>query len=286
MSRRIKVVLAAVVLILIITASIYSDSSIDFTLKSWDEHINNIQSESSGFMERHVLMKDSSDISIATLVYNEGKEVDIYYPPDMDFSAPRPVLIIVGLSDIEIKNDYGKPYRHKGQAVGWAQVIAEAGIVVLAHETGNLPKKDLVALAEWIRTEGDAYGLDGNRFGLWSNSDACDTAVKGIRPDKNGIPRPSASFAVFYYGNLTAYSSMDPEVPILIVTAESDGWTDMARINRFIEKMRNLGSSVTHIHHSTGGHAFEIHEYNDETGAVIEQTISFMLKHSAASATP
>ena len=280
MSTITKGVLVAVIFVLLISTIIYSDNSITDNLKNWDEHFNHIQSNSSGGRERHVLMKDTSDISVATIIYNEDKMVDIYYPPDMDLSVPRPVLILIGLSDVEIKREYGIPYRHTGQALGWAQIVAEAGIVVLAHETSGMPKKDLVTLAEWVRTEGKEYGLDGQQIGLWSNSDSCDIAVKGIRPDKNGIPRPSVSFAVFYYGNLTAYSAMDPNVPILIVTAESDGWTDMARIEKFIGKMSNIGSQVTHIHHSTGSHGFEMHEYKEETGTVIEQTITFMLEHS------
>ena len=280
MSTNTKKVLAAVLIVLLIPTLIYSDSPVTALLKSWDEHFNNIKSNSPGIGERHVLMNDTSDISIATVAYNEGKMVDIYYPADMDFTVPRPVLILIGLSDVEVKREYGIPYRHKGQALGWAQIAAEAGIVVLAHETGGMPKNDLIALVNWVRAEGGGYGLDGQQIGLWSNSDACDTAVKGIRPDKNGIPRPSVSYAVFYYGNLTAYSAMDPEVPILIVTAESDGWTDMNKIEKFIVKMRSLGSQVTHIHHNSGGHAFELHEYRDETRSVIEQTITFMLEHS------
>lgn len=45
----------------------------------------------------------------------------------------------------------------------------------------------LAALVKRIRTKGRKYGLDGNKIGLWYSSDACDIAIKGLRPDNNGF---------------------------------------------------------------------------------------------------
>ncbi|MCK5674822.1 MAG: dienelactone hydrolase family protein [Spirochaetales bacterium] len=249
-------------------------------LVSWEKHFEMIQPLGAGAGGAHVLMTDTSEVRVGSFTYNEEKVVDIYYPPDMDFNEVRPVLVLLGLSDVLMKKDYGVPYRYTGQALGWAQSAAELGFVVLAHDTGQFPKKDLIVLVEWIRKKGKKYGLNGDEIGIWSSSDACDIAVKSLRPDNNGIPSPSAIFAVFYYGNLTAYSGQDPEVPILIVTAENDGSTDMARIEKFISKMSEQGNPITHIHHNTGHHAFEVGQDSTETRNIIDQTLSFMLTHT------
>ena len=276
----IKKILAASILVLFITGIAYTGGIKESDLTSWENHYKMIQSFDTGNWGNHVLMTETSGVRIGTFNYYEKNVVDIFYPPDMDFNTPRPVLILIGLSDLETKKEMGIPYRYTGQALGWAQSAAELGFVVLAHSTGNSPKNDLVALVKWIRTKGKKYGLDGNRIGLWSSSNACDTAVRGLRPENNGFPKPSAIFAVFYYGNLTAYSGQDPEVPMFIVTAGMDSWVDIARIEKFISKMNEKGSSITHLHYTTGHHGFEVGEDTPETRNIIDQTFSFMLTNA------
>lgn len=272
--------LVLAILILLITGIVYTDEIKESDLVSWEKHYKMIQSLEVGNWGSHVLLTETSDVRVGTFTYNEEEVVDVYYPSDMDFKNVRPVLILIGLSDLETKKEKGIPYRYTGQALGWAQSAAELGFVVLAHSTGRSPKNDLVALVKWIRTKGKKYGLDGNKIGLWSSSDACDIAIKGLRPDNNGFPKPSAIFAVFYYGNLTAFSGQDTEVPMLIVTAGMDQWTDITRIERFINKMREQGSSITHLHYASGHHGFEVGEDTPETRNIIDQTFSFMLTNS------
>jgi hypothetical protein len=249
-------------------------------LASWEDHLSMAGATGTEMYGEHVLMKDSSAVKVGTFEYDDGLDVDVFYPPGMDFEKDYPVLTLLGLSDIANRRESGKPYRYTHQALGWGQWAAENGFVVLIPETGSDPKTNQKTLIQWARTEGRPLGIDGNRVGYFSSSDACDAVLKNLRPETRGIPAPSALFAVFYYGNLVAFSGQDTNVPYFVVAVEDDAWADIDRIAAFVDKMRDRGAEVVYEIHESGSHGFELIPDNGRTMEILDATMKFMIAHS------
>lgn len=268
------------VLIVLFSMSVFAQTISVDQLASWEDYFAMAHATGTVMSGEHVLMKDSSDVKVGTFDYGDGMDVDVFYPPAMDFEKEYPVLTLVGLSDVANRRDTGRPYRYTNQALGWAQWAAENGFVVLIPETGGDPKTNQKNLVLWAREKGKPLGIDGNRVGYFSCSDACDAVLKNLRPETRGIPAPSALFAVFYYGNLTAFSGQDIDVPYFVVSVDGDAWADSDRIAAFVEKMRDRGADVIYETHESGSHGFELIPDNPRTMEILDATMAFMIANS------
>ena len=259
---------------------VFSDEMSADSLVAWEEHLALARATGTEMFGEHILLKETSDVHVGTFSYSEDKVVDVFYPPAMDLEHGYPVLTLLGLSDVANIRDTGKPYRYTGQALGWAQWAAENGFVVMIPETGGDPKINLKSLIEWARVEGGPLGIDGNRVGYFSSSDACHGILKNLRPENRGIPAPSALFAVFYYGDLLAYTGQDTNVSYFVVTVEGDTWVDNDKVLGFVEKMRDRGAEVVYENHESGFHGFEIATDNARTREILDDTMEFMIDRS------
>ncbi|MCK5249698.1 MAG: hypothetical protein KAJ98_07020 [Spirochaetaceae bacterium] len=268
------------VLSLFVTNFVFSEKMSADHLASWEDHLALARTTGTEMFGEHILLKETSDVQVGTFNYTEDKVVDVFYPPAMDFENEYPVLALLGLSDVANIRETGKPYRYTGQALGWAQWAAENGFVVLVPETGSDPKINLKSLIEWARVEGGSLGIDGNRVGYFSSSHACHGVLKNLRPETRGIPAPSALFAVFYYGDLLAYTGQDTNVPYFVVTVEGDTWVDNDKALGFVEKMRDRGAEVIYENHESGFHGFEMASDNARTREILDATMAFMKDHS------
>ncbi len=263
-------------MVLILVASMTGFAENPGPVTSWEDHLVLARATGTAMGGDHIFLQEESEVSVVTFNYGGESVVDVFYPPGADFNNDAPVFVVMGLPDIVNIRDTGKPYRYTGQALGWAQWAAENGFVVMLPETERDPKADLKTLIEWARTEGSAFGIDGNRVGYFSCSNGCHNVLKNLRPETRGIPAPSALFSIFYYGDLIAYSGQDIDVPYFVVAVKDDSFADIDRITAFVEKMRNQGAEVIFEVHESGSHGFDVMPDNDRTLEILDATMVFM----------
>src|SRR6056297_71060 len=106
-------------------------------------------------------VQQETEVTVTTTTYSDKLLIDLYYPPDMLFSEPRPAVLIVNGAQSDVKNrrEIGRPYMRTNQALGWAQLISEQGLVAVTYETGSSTEASLVDVVEWLQQNGSVYGV-------------------------------------------------------------------------------------------------------------------------------
>lgn len=228
-------------------------------------------------------VQEETGVTVATTTYSNKLPIDFYYPPDMLFAEPRPAVLIVNGAQSDVKNraEIGRPYMRTNQALGWAQLISEQGLVAVTYETGSSTAESLVSVVEWLQQNGSAYGVDSGRFGVWACSNSCISAIKMMRTGNSDFAGKRPIFEVLLYGDMMAYSDIDTTIPLFVVKAVKDAWADGNMIDRFVEKLRAQGAAVEYQIHP-GDHAFDCRgvECPPETTAIIQASLEFMVVHS------
>src|SRR6056297_769034 len=106
-------------------------------------------------------VQEETGVTVASTTYSDKLLIDFYYPSDMQFAEPRPAVLIVNGAQSDVKNrrEIGRPYMRTNQALGWAQLISEQGLVAVTYETGSSTEASLVDVVEWLQQNGSVYGV-------------------------------------------------------------------------------------------------------------------------------
>ena len=79
-------------------------------------------------------------VTLANVEYKDGLTMDVYYPPDFDFTQNLPVVIFVnGFVDDEIRQEIGCKLKDAGIHISWAQLVAASGMVAMWDLRERLP---------------------------------------------------------------------------------------------------------------------------------------------------
>jgi dienelactone hydrolase len=248
-------------------------------------------------MEDVIVKKNISYMSSG----DSALKMDIYYPPKFDFKSKIPaVVIIYGYSNKAQIKLTGNQLRKWSWYISFCKIIAASGMAAIAYETVD-PVTDLVALAEYIKSNSDKLQIDVNRIGAYSCSANTPTAMAYILNTSNSFFK----CAVNYYGlilteNYKYQSKIDtlsmqmgfstpkiPEpaswkkdVPILIVTAGKDyvPYINPSNVD-FVAKAIAQNLPVTLINYPAGQHGFDALDNNETTRLIIENTLEFWKFH-------
>ena len=228
-------------------------------------------------------------------------KMDVYYPPKFDFKSKIPaVVIIYGYANKAQIKLTGNQLRKWSWYISFCKIIAASEMAAIAYETDN-PVTDLVALAEYIKSNSDKLQIDVNRVGAYSCSANTPTAMAYILNGSNNFFK----CAVNYYGlilkeNYEFQSKIDtlsmqmgfstpkiPEpaawkkdVPILIVTAGKDYVPYINPSNAdFVAKAIAQNLPVTLLNYPGGQHGFDALDDNDITRMIIKNTLEFWKFH-------
>jgi acetyl esterase/lipase len=221
---------------------------------------------------------------------------DVYSPPER---ALRPVVLFVhGDAPPErLQNMKEHP-----QYTSWGRLVAASGLVAVTFnrrstEGGSRATEaeagaEVRTMLEGLRDRGDAYGIDGERLGVWVCSAGPPTVVPMLLRE-----RPSCVHClVVYYGLLDVpdaprYSAVatledaaevHATLPMLIVRAGQDRPHFLASIDRFIAVALSRNVPFELINHAEGEHAFEGRTDTPRTREAIARTLDFLRWHLTA----
>ncbi len=245
----------------------------------------------------HPLM---DEVQVETVQYQskngEDLTLNVYYPPGNGSKKMPAVVYVFGFPD-GVERIGGK-LKDTNAYISWAKLTAAMGFVSMQYETVE-PLDDIYKVLEYITMNADSLKIDENRIGIWACSGNTPTALKILMDDALAYPQ----CAVIYYGmmldweenlgirelskrvefaypdKIKPFSELRNDVPLFMVRA---GLDDIPNCNNsqdeFIVKALENNLPLTLINYR-GHHAFDVVDDNDESRAIINQTLEFLKTH-------
>ena len=160
----------------------------------------------------------------------------------------------------------------------WARVAASRGIVaVLPDIRGGREVADFQLLLGHLAARGAALGIDKDAIAVFAGSGNVSAAFPFVEDPK----QTSIKAAVMYYGT-GPVTQFRLDLPVLYVRAG----LDRPALNQGITELAALAvtqnAPLTLLNHPSGYHAFEAANDDDATRDVMEQTLSFVRRATAA----
>jgi len=241
---------------------------------------------------------EMQNVEIETKEYKENLSFDLYYPPNFATTSHYPAIIFVlGYADTTMKNKLKAPkLKEWRQYVDWAKLVASAGMIGISYETLS-PAQDIIDLVEFINMNGKSLNIDKERIGMWSCSGNAAIALETVR----GPYSKYFDCAVFYYGLMISQNkkylqeieklsssygfqiskndsiaSLDPEIPLFFVKSGLDQIPNAnAAMMEVIKEANESNVPLTFINYSSGHHAFDAFDDNDDSRRIIQKTLDF-----------
>jgi hypothetical protein len=216
-------------------------------------------------------------VTVANVPYKEGLTMDVYYPPDFDFSSPAPAVVFVNVfgafGNTRLK-DWG-PY------VSWGQLAAASGLIGINYdhnEFTNDPRTDLRDLIAFIETNAPMLGVEKDHLCLWSASSNTPYALE-VLLDKEGEYQQVLSCAVIYYGDAIETDYFPTGLSLFIVNVREDSNNFL---DKFANKAKEAGLTVELIMYEGGKHGFDYKQDTEETRDIVSRTLEFMKENLSA----
>jgi Tetratricopeptide repeat len=161
----------------------------------------------------------------------------------------------------------------------WAQTAASKGIVGIVPDLRQGHQvQDFQRLLSHLAGRSADYGIDREAMAVYAGSGNVFTAFPMLQdPAQTAIKA-----AVMYYGSATV-TEFRRDLPVLYVRAG----LDRPELNRAIVGLASRALSqnapITLLNHPTGHHGFEAFDDDDGTREIIERTLDFVKRATAAS---
>jgi dienelactone hydrolase len=240
-------------------------------------------------VKRGIKYHDTPNVSLA---------FDIYYPPNKDETTLLPAVIFVfGYPDSVIQKNLGVKLKDMGAYSSWCELIASSGVAAIAYETSE-PEKNIKEIFNYITANSQKIMINPGRICIWSCSGNVPTALSllasdlkikcgvffygfMIEPPGNNKASEVAKKVGFVYPELLKNPELLRwDVPTLVVKAGKDNVPNIQpTIDNYISQALAHNSPIQFINYSTGQHAFDILDNNDESREIIKRTIHFIKYH-------
>lgn len=222
--------------------------------------------------------------------------MDLYRPPQDTITPLAAIILATGYSDVLGAEMLGCKLKEMAAYVGWAQLLACAGLVAITYESEE-PVRDLEHLIDHVRANASRLQIDASRLGIWSCSGNVPNALATLEK------RDDLICGAFCYGYMTS-DDADGRVadaarqfgfvlprpvidmsrlahkPVLVARAGRDEMPGLnASLDRFVSAALERNLPVTVINHAAGPHAFDVFDPSPGSRAAIEQTVGFLRAH-------
>lgn len=225
-----------------------------------------------GIVLDHPEMKNVVIKSDVPYLNDEGGilKMDIYSPPGMKATDKRPAVVFlnaVGEAPGEMKVKSWGTYKT------WPQLVAANGYIGISMECdGNRVQESISGIFKFIAGQGNKYGIDTNRLGVYAASANVTASVLYLMSND---AYAGIKAAVLYYGQ-QPQGPYRKDLPVLFVVPEGDVGNGYSSL--WNEVLKNnapwtiqMGSGLIH--------AFDTFNDNDNSRKIIKETISFWKNH-------
>ena len=225
-----------------------------------DPHFAYLVSPGAVTVSRDVRYGTAGDTPLMMDVYRAAGAVD----------ARQPAIILF--------NTASGPQRNNAFYAGWAQIAAAKGLVAVVPDLrSGTQAQDYQSLVTHLTDRAADYGIDRDAISVYAGSGNVSTAFPIVEDPK----QTAIKAAVMYYGT-AAIKQFRLDLPVLYVRAG----LDRPPVNRAITELASLAVSqnapFTLFNHPTGHHAFEMVDDDDATRKIIDDTIEWVKRATAA----
>lgn len=216
------------------------------------------------------------DTGIAHLIYKDDLSMELYYPPDFDFSQSLPVVIFVN----GVSSEYFRTLKSTGAYVSWSQLVAASGMIAVDYDIGETanPNDNLADVLHYLQANSATLGVDPTQICLWASSGNPRPAIKAMTRQEESY-HSGLRCAVIYYGAVRKITGSFPQnFALLAVRAGKDdaGFSD--NMNELTDWAQAEGVDVSIIDYEEGIHGFDIWMPTPRTREIIGQTLTFLQK--------
>jgi dienelactone hydrolase len=196
-------------------------------------------------------------------------KMDIYRPAA---AGRAPTLIFLNIASGENR---GVPFY-----VAWAQIAASKGLTAIIPDLRRETViEDAIKLVVHLsRPQQEDNGVDPSALAVYAGSGNVSYALPFVQDGRSTMIKS----AVMYYG-AAEVTNFRIDLPLLFVRAGLDRPPLNAMMARLASAAASQNAPVTLLNHPTGRHGFEAANNDDLTREVIDQTIEFVKRTTAAS---
>jgi hypothetical protein len=223
-------------------------------------------------------------VRVATRLYGEELEVDIYYPPDHNFNRLLPIVLIVNSRSDKVyesgslkKYFGGNAFRNTLWMISWAQAIAASGMIAVVYETGSRPDLNVGDLISHLSQNRQYLGVDVNNIGILAFSSdgvlAQDLVVNGKYDFKDSI----RCLVLYYAGDSEMVPMPQKGFPILLVRPGKDYISgNQSDYAKFIVAANEAGIDFKLIDYAEGEHGFDRVNNTERSREIITETLEYL----------
>jgi dienelactone hydrolase len=205
------------------------------------------------------------------LAYYNDLTVDIYYPPNYNFEAKLPIVIL----------SHGFPSSYYGDKdmtshIDWAKLIAASGMIAISAQSGDDPIQNSYHVFDFLAANADFLSVDLTRVGFWSCSSQSQPVFTAFQ-DKNHPFREAFKAAVFLYSDLgLADPSVWPQnLSLFVVRAGNDQGTSVVDMDNFVAQARSNNIPTEYIVLEGAPHAFDIYQNTQASKDTVQRALDF-----------
>ncbi len=226
--------------------------------------------------------------------------LDVYYPNDAT-TTPRPAVVFLhGDAAPEIVRNA----KEWPQYVRWGERVASAGLigVVANHRSTERGTKleeaaqDVDDVIAFVRKQAADLAIDPDRLCLWTCSAGGPVTLRSVLRDTPRFVRAVVAYyclldlrhlkTKFAGSTLETLQAFSPSyhlsqskghVPaMLVVRAGRDSADINTSIDNFVALALTKNIPLEVVNHPTARHAFDVHENDRQSLAILERTVAFM----------
>jgi len=224
---------------------------------------------------QHVIysVPETGNVLLASeLHYYKNLKVDIYYPPDYNFTTKLPVVILA--HGFQETDEFDKDMQ---QHVDWAKLIAAYGMIAVSAQAADAPEANSFRVLDFMKTNEKVLGFDLTRMGYWACSGQGKPMFKAFE-DKNLFCRDALKVGLLFYMDFGAAVPADwpANIALFVVKAGKDNLIPGKTIDNFVSKVRALNIATEYIELADAPHAFDVSQNTQAKRDVIKESMEFL----------
>jgi hypothetical protein len=197
-------------------------------------------------------------------VDGEPLALHLYQAPGMKQGERRPAVIFVNSK---------RPSMPTWQFyISWGQLVAASGLNAILYQSSVNPDVELDKVVSYARKNAARFQIDENRIGVMTMSGNTVTAL----PYMTQRNREYIRCGVIYYGMIEA-PRVRNDLPLFIVRAGLETNRELnQKLEEYVRSLVENNSPVTYVNLTNGHHSFDLVDDNQQSRAVIADTLTFL----------
>lgn len=217
--------------------------------------------------------------------------MNIHYPEQRTSPVPA-VIFVTAFADAGFEKVTGTRLSRLPAYRSWAALVAASGMAGVVYSAVDAAR-DVLTLIEYLRSNGEALGMDPGKLAIWScssnvpnalnvlqveNSIRCAVLCYGFMLDLPGSTVIDEAAKQYRFAHPLAGKPFPKQLPAtLLVRAGKDEFTGINRVmDQFVAQALANNFELELINYPQGIHAFDILDDSAASVQIIKRILSYL----------